>query len=147
MGRPVVTTALGAEGLGATDGRHLLVADDGATFAAAVRRLLADPALAAGIGTAGRALVESRFDWDIVARDHDAIYERVLRDRDAGVGPVGARAFAIPTAPRIRGWPAIAAGGMRLGTRALAWHARSLLARRRHAAPTARGHRPAAIPG
>src|SRR5262245_5207623 len=102
MGRPVVTTPLGAEGLGATDSRHLLVAEDGASFAAAVQRLLADPALAASIGTAGRALVESRFDWDIVARDHDAIYERVLRDHDAGVRPVGARAFAIPTPPRHR---------------------------------------------
>jgi glycosyltransferase involved in cell wall biosynthesis len=135
MGRPVVTTSLGAEGIGAVDGVHLLVADDGPAFAAAVRGLLDDPAAGARLGAAGRALVESRFDWDVIADEHDAIYDRVLRDRSAGRGPVGAKAFAIPARPLVRGWPAVAIGGLRLGARALAWHTRARRTRHPAAVP------------
>src|SRR5262249_13653385 len=67
MGRPVVTTTIGAEGLGAVPGRDLLIADDAAAFADAVDRLLTDAALAARIGAAGRVLAETRFDWDAIA--------------------------------------------------------------------------------
>src|SRR5207249_5286525 len=53
MGRPVVTTSLGAEGLGAVSGRHLLVADDGPAFAGAIETVLTDPALATRLGANG----------------------------------------------------------------------------------------------
>jgi hypothetical protein len=42
---PVVSTTLGAEGLGFEDGRHLLVADDPESFALACVRLLKEPTL------------------------------------------------------------------------------------------------------
>lgn len=42
---PVVSTTLGAEGLGAEDGRHLLVADTASGLAAACARVLTDPQL------------------------------------------------------------------------------------------------------
>src|ERR1700694_4941374 len=54
MGKAVVSTALGAEGLAVERGTHLLVADAPAAFAADVVRLLADPRLAASLGRAGR---------------------------------------------------------------------------------------------
>ena len=60
MARPVVTTSLGAEGLGATQGHHLLVADGAEAFAAAIGRVLDDAELAAALGGAGRALVTTR---------------------------------------------------------------------------------------
>ena len=44
-GLPVVTTTIGAEGMGLTDGEHLLVADDPADFAAAIARLHTDEEL------------------------------------------------------------------------------------------------------
>ena len=44
-GLPVVTTAIGTEGMGLTDGEHLLVADDPADFAAAIARLHTDEQL------------------------------------------------------------------------------------------------------
>ncbi len=62
-GAPVVSTSLGAEGLGAIPGRHLLIADSPSDFAAAVSRLLASPALRAQIGLAGRAFYEQHFTW------------------------------------------------------------------------------------
>jgi polysaccharide biosynthesis protein PslH len=61
--RAVVSTTLGAEGLGAIDGQHLLIADDADSFADAVLRLLDDDGLRGRLGTAGRALYLDRFTW------------------------------------------------------------------------------------
>jgi glycosyltransferase involved in cell wall biosynthesis len=60
---PVVSTTLGAEGLGFEDGRHLLIADDADGFASACVRLLAEPALRRRlVDEAQKAFVE-RFEW------------------------------------------------------------------------------------
>ncbi len=65
-GLPVVSTTLGAEGLDAADGVHLLLRDDPADFADAIVRLLADRALWSGLRNAGRDLVSERYSWDRV---------------------------------------------------------------------------------
>jgi len=62
-GRAVVSTTLGAEGLGARDGEHLLLADNAEDFAGATLRLLNDGALCERLGAAGRALYEEQFTW------------------------------------------------------------------------------------
>lgn len=59
-GLPVVTTSIGAEGLGLIDGEHALVADRPEDFASAVVRLHEDPALWGRIAAAGRAHIEQR---------------------------------------------------------------------------------------
>lgn len=63
-GVPVVSTALGAEGLGAKDGEHLLVADGACAFRDAVSKLLADPGLRTRVGQGGRYLYECEFTWE-----------------------------------------------------------------------------------
>jgi polysaccharide biosynthesis protein PslH len=63
-GRAVVSTSLGAEGLGAMHEKHLLIADDAAAFADAVTHLLQDPALRQQLGDAGRELYLERFTWE-----------------------------------------------------------------------------------
>jgi glycosyltransferase involved in cell wall biosynthesis len=62
-GRAVVSTSIGAEGLGARDGEHLLIADDAASFAAAVTNLLADDGLRQRLGEAGRGRYLAEFTW------------------------------------------------------------------------------------
>ena len=62
-GRAVVSTTIGAEGLGARPGEHLLVADDPEEFASAIARLLESPDLRARLGAAGRALYLDRYTW------------------------------------------------------------------------------------
>ena len=62
-GTPVVSTTIGAEGLDATPGEHLLIADTPDDFCHAVVSVLNDNGLAARLATAGRALYESRFTW------------------------------------------------------------------------------------
>jgi glycosyltransferase involved in cell wall biosynthesis len=61
MGRPVVTTSIGNEGLGATSGVHLEVADDAIRFAEAMVRLQRDPARRARLGAAGRSWVSEHY--------------------------------------------------------------------------------------
>lgn len=67
-GRPVVSTTIGAEGIDARDGEHLLLADTPDAFAEAVVRLFNDDALAASLGSAGRQLVEERYGWEEITR-------------------------------------------------------------------------------
>jgi glycosyltransferase involved in cell wall biosynthesis len=63
MGKAVVSTTIGAEGLDLVAERDLLVADDAAGFAAQVARLLADSELRRRLGAAARGLVANRYSW------------------------------------------------------------------------------------
>ncbi|MHB1131370.1 MAG: glycosyltransferase [Chloroflexota bacterium] len=73
-GIPVVSTSVGIEGIDATNGEHLLVADDPVAFARAVVRLLTRPAEAARLAQAARALVEARYDWRVALKGLDRVY-------------------------------------------------------------------------
>jgi glycosyltransferase involved in cell wall biosynthesis len=79
LSAPVVSTRRGAEGLaGLCGGEHCLLADDPADFAAAVLRLIGDPALGQRLGAAGRALVRERYDWSVVVPRLEAIYQDLM---------------------------------------------------------------------
>ena len=71
-GVPVVSTRLGAEGIPAVDGRDLLLADDPETFAQAVVRVLAEPALAAQLASNGVEFVRRHFDWALIGANLQA---------------------------------------------------------------------------
>jgi len=60
-GLPVVTSSVGAEGLGVVDGEHLLVADEPDAFASRVAALYRDEALWTRLSDAGRRHVEATF--------------------------------------------------------------------------------------
>lgn len=64
MARPTVVTPAALEGLSATTEQDLLVGEDGTALAAAVNRVLSDPAAAAALGERGRALVEREYRWE-----------------------------------------------------------------------------------
>jgi polysaccharide biosynthesis protein PslH len=64
--RPVISTTVGAEGLDLVPGRDLLIADDPATFASAIHRLLSDGDLRCRLGRAGREAVLARYDWPAI---------------------------------------------------------------------------------
>jgi glycosyltransferase involved in cell wall biosynthesis len=78
MGKAVVSTGIGAEGLPLVEGRHFLRADDPASFAGAVVSLLADPARRNALGLAGRRLVEERFSWSQVAQEFESRLMEVI---------------------------------------------------------------------
>lgn len=71
-GRAVVSTTLGAEGLPASNGQHLLLADSAEAFVRAVSLLLEFPEERRRLGQAGRALYQQHLTWhtawEILAR-------------------------------------------------------------------------------
>jgi len=74
MGKAIVSTTIGAEGLPLADGAHLLLADDPRAFADAVVRVLRDIPQRRALETAARRLVVERYDWAAVA----GVFERAL---------------------------------------------------------------------
>jgi sugar transferase (PEP-CTERM/EpsH1 system associated) len=80
LGLPVVSTSIGAEGLEASDGEHLLIADEPAEFAARVVRVFREPALGASMAEKARRLVESRYDWDDLAARQLRVYEELAHE-------------------------------------------------------------------
>jgi GT2 family glycosyltransferase len=61
LGVPVVTTAVGAEGMPVEDGREVLIADDAASFAAAVVRLHEDAGLWRSLADGGRRAMQEHY--------------------------------------------------------------------------------------
>jgi len=84
MGRPVVTTPLGVEGL-SSDARQAVVrAAEPAEFAAAVVRLQGEPVERERLGEAARAVVEREYSWDACADRYDALYRELATTPVAG---------------------------------------------------------------
>jgi len=96
MGRAVVSTPVGAEGLDLAPGCELVVVDHATpradarrcgrrgaeAFADAVVALLRDPARRARLGAAGRAAVVARYDWRVVLPALDEAYREASRARE-----------------------------------------------------------------
>lgn len=61
--RAVVSTTIGAEGLGVRDGEHLLIADNAKDFANVVLRLWHDEGLRSRIACSGRQFYLENFTW------------------------------------------------------------------------------------
>ena len=79
-GLPVVASAVGGNPEIIEDGRTglLFPSEDGAALEAALRRLLADHTLCAGLGRAARTWVEDHASLAAVRADYDAFYAQAL---------------------------------------------------------------------
>jgi polysaccharide biosynthesis protein PslH len=73
MGRPVVSTSIGIEGLDIDPARHFRLADQPAAFAAAIINLLDDAGERVRLSEAARAHLEQHFSWAKIARQFEAI--------------------------------------------------------------------------
>lgn len=76
VGRPIVSTSLGSEGIPGKSGENIMIADDPQEFAMAIERLLKDRELYDRIRQAGRKLVEEKYDW----AKGVAVLEGILED-------------------------------------------------------------------
>lgn len=81
MGKAIVSTCLGAEGIDAVADRDIMIEHDAGGFADAAGRLLSDPALAARMGQSARRLAQERYSWSGAGRALEAFYGRVLQQR------------------------------------------------------------------
>lgn len=89
-GVPVISTAIGAEGLPVENERHILIADSPADFADACLLLLNDARRRSELAREAHAFVAARFSWESVARE----LEKILSShppRSKGLGQLATR--------------------------------------------------------
>ena len=77
MGKAMVSTTVGAEGLDFVPGKEILIADDPAEFARNVVELLRDPARRKAIGEAARHRVLQDYDVTALERSIAAAFQRL----------------------------------------------------------------------
>jgi glycosyltransferase involved in cell wall biosynthesis len=73
-GKAIVSTTVGAEGLGVTSNEQLLLADSPDEFARMTLRLLRDADLRATLSRNARAFVERHFSWHTIGGELEAAY-------------------------------------------------------------------------
>ena len=78
MGVPVVTSPLGAGGVDAITGEHLLVARTHEEYATVIQRLLDDPAERGRLAVTGRQRMLTHHSWEASMRRFDDILDRCL---------------------------------------------------------------------
>ncbi len=78
LGKPIVTTTIGAEGTGVKSDRHLLVTDTPGAFAEALCLLLEEPGRAAVLGENAKAFVASNFSLAAASEKLNDFYASLL---------------------------------------------------------------------
>jgi sugar transferase (PEP-CTERM/EpsH1 system associated) len=79
LGRPVISTSVGCEGLDVVDGQHLLIANDPKLFAEKTVQLIKDKVLWERLVQNARALVENRYSWATIAEQLLNVYSSGAR--------------------------------------------------------------------
>ena len=78
LGKCIVTTSIGIEGIPAEDGKHLLLGDDGKTFAKQLLTLLENRNLANSMSADARKLVQEKFDTFTIASKLGDLYKNIV---------------------------------------------------------------------
>ena len=78
VGRPVVSTSLGAEGIPAVDRENIIIADNEEDFARGISNLLNDEALFQKISRNARQLVEEKYAWEKGVEILEGVLEKML---------------------------------------------------------------------
>jgi len=86
-GVPVVSTALGAEGIPARPGDNILLAESPEELAEATIRLLKDRDLAGRIALNARELVVERYSWQKGVEILEEVLQEVVRGQGPGSSP------------------------------------------------------------
>ena len=81
MEKAIVSTTLGAEGINYTKGVNIHIADEPQDFAERVVRLLEYPDEARTVGQAGRGLVHTEYEWNIIGQKLARIYHEVVYEK------------------------------------------------------------------
>ncbi|MDR3575104.1 MAG: glycosyltransferase [Anaerolineaceae bacterium] len=79
LGRPVVSTAIGCEGLNVEDGKQLLIAETADQFVDKILTLFLNENLRNSIACQARELVVNCYDWDVIANSAMNIFSKLTR--------------------------------------------------------------------
>lgn len=77
-GTTVISTTIGSEGIGATNGENILIADDADAFARQIKHCLKDPSFSKRIGENSRNFVKQHYDNKMIVEDLLKFYKTLL---------------------------------------------------------------------
>lgn len=80
MGKAIVSTPMGCDGLPVVDGKHVWLAD-GEAFAAAMIALVRDSSRRRALGEAARRLAVARYDWEQTLAPLETLYRTEILER------------------------------------------------------------------
>ncbi len=78
MGKAVVSTSIGCEGLKVSDNENILIADSPEEFSAKIAMLLRNKELRNKLGISARKLVEDNYSWDIIGARLKEVYIKTV---------------------------------------------------------------------
>ncbi len=79
MGKAIISTPIGAEGIGHTDGRNILIARTATEFTDAMISLMDDPERLSALGAEAGELIRSHYANEKIVLDLVAFYQRLLK--------------------------------------------------------------------
>jgi glycosyltransferase involved in cell wall biosynthesis len=83
MAKPIVSTAVGCEGVAVRDGEHLMLAENAPAFASKIIEVFENPGLRDALGQAGLRLVETRYSWERAGARLETLYRQII-DNEPG---------------------------------------------------------------
>lgn len=78
MGKAIVSTSIGCEGIEITPGKNILLGDDPVMFAEKTIHLLQNSEKREYFGKAARKLVEEKYSWEIIGKKLQESYKKVV---------------------------------------------------------------------
>lgn len=77
-GKAIVTTTIGAEGIEAINGRHLLIADKPDEFIDAIERCISDPVFCHNLGSQAREMLLTTYDNRMIIKKLTGFYAQLI---------------------------------------------------------------------
>lgn len=84
MGKAVVSTPQGCEGLEASEGHNILIRDSAGSFAQAVNRVLTDPELRRRLGQNARKTATEVYSWEVIGEEMNSAYAELVAGGELG---------------------------------------------------------------
>lgn len=81
MGKAIVTTAVGAEGLNLEDGEHALFANDPGAFISCIIKIFENRDLRIQLGNKSRDLVAKSYTWEIIGKKLNETYRKMCSEK------------------------------------------------------------------
>lgn len=82
MGKPVVSTSIGALGIDVVSGENIIISDDQNEFAEKVIELLLNKELRDKLGTNSIQIIESKYSWDVISNNMYQMLEKTINELD-----------------------------------------------------------------
>jgi glycosyltransferase involved in cell wall biosynthesis len=79
LGKAIISTSIGAEGIAYTDGENILIADTADEFVTAISRCCSDKTYTEKLGLNARKLIEEKYDNKIITEKLSAFYHKLIR--------------------------------------------------------------------